>query len=281
MTTLLNKGLFKKTLLTTSLLVTLSSANVLAHDSCDIELDAGVKVNTESITFFNENNNNTLYQIDNDRTLIVDDEIISLSNEQQALVIEYSKSIKAMVPKARNIAIEGVQLAQEGVNIAFNELLGEGNSVGADLSHELTNIQHEVADTFTLEHGVTLGENGIQNNEYFGEGFEDRMEEAVEKAVMSSIGSIMIAVGQEMMFSGGDPEAFETKMESFGENIEKKIEAGTKQIEQKADQLCIAAVQIDHLEDKLKSTIPSLSNVDVISARFEPNKDKHDEKYAM
>ena len=29
----------------------------------------------------------------------------------------------------------------------------------------------------------------------------------------------MIAVGQEMLFSGGDMDAFETRMENFGQHI--------------------------------------------------------------
>ncbi len=277
-----NNKAFNKTLLVATILATLSSASVLAHDSCDVELEAGFNINENSIEFFSEKSKNTLYKIDNDETLIVDGETIDLDDEQQALVIQYSTSIKAMVPQVRTIAIEGVDLALEGVNLAFNELLGEGNDVGADLSYELSKLKDEVSSRFTLEHGFTIGEDGLDNDELLGDEFEQRIESAVEKAVMSSMGSIMMAVGQEMISSGGDSNAFETRMENFGENIEHEMETRAEKIEIKANKLCIAAVEIDKLEEQLKISVEPLADINVISAHYnERISNHHDDKSAM
>ena len=271
---------FKKSLLAATLFATLSSASVMAHDSCDVELEAGFNINENTIEFFNEKSKNILYKIDNDETLIVAGDSIDLDDEQQALVTQYSTSIKAMVPEVRNIAIEGVDLALEGVDLAFNELLGEGNNVGADLTEELSNLRNEVSARFTLEHGFTIGEDGLEGDELLGDEFEQRIESAVEKAVMGSMGSIMVAVGQEMIFSGGDSKAFETKMENFGESIEHEMESRAEQIEYKAEKLCIAAVKIDQLEEQLKDSIESLADINVISASYD-EKARHDDKRAM
>lgn len=277
---------FNKTLLTTTLLVAFSATSALAHNSCDVELESGVKVNENTVEFFEEKSKRTLYIIENDETLIVDGETIDLDSSQQALVTQYSSNIKAMVPKVRNIAIEGVDLAIEGVNLAFNELLGEGNSVGENLSYELENIRDEVAERFTLEHGFTIGEDGLEGDEILGKEFEQRIESAVESTIMSSMGSIMMAVGREMISSGGNPDAFETRMEAFGENIEHEMESRAEQIEHKADKLCLAAVEIDQLEEQLKGSIDSLEDINVISAEYSAdsqrdNKHYHDDKNAM
>jgi len=275
-----NINMLSTTLLATTILATLSATSVLADDGCDVELAAGFNINENTLEFFSEKSKKTLYKIDNDETLIVAGETIDLDNEQQALVTQYSTSIKAMVPQVRKIAIEGVDLALEGVNLAFNELLGEGNDVGADLTKELSNLRDEVADRYTLERGFTIGEDGLDNDELLGDDFEQRIESAVEKAVMGSMGSIMMAVGKQMMTSGGDGNTFETRMESFGENIEQEMESRAEKIEQKANKLCLAAVNIDKLEEQLKTRIEPLAKIDVLTTNHRMN--KHiDDKSAM
>lgn len=273
-------NMLSTTLLTTTMLAALSSTSALAYDGCDVELAAGFNINENSLEFFSETSKKTLYKIDNDEILIVAGETIALDEKQQALVTQYSTSIKAMVPKVRKIAIEGVDLALEGVNLAFNELLGEGNDVGADLTKELSNLRDEVAERYTLERGFTIGEDGLDNDELLGDEFEQRIESAVEKAVMGSMGSIMMAVGKEMMTSGGDGNTFETRMESFGENIEQEMESRAEKIEQKANELCLAAVSIDKLEEQLKASIEPLKKIDVLTAKYSMKKHS-DDKSAM
>ncbi len=268
-----NKAMFTKlpkTLIAITLISVFSSKLIYAHDShesCDIDLEAGLTIDESKIEFFDpDNNKQALYSIDTDNNLEVDGENIYLDSSQQLLVEEYATSIRAMVPQVRSIAIEGVDLALEGVNLAFNELLGEGNSVGADLSHELSTLKEEVEQRFTIEHGVTIGENGLEDDELLGDEFEERIESAVEKAVMGSMGSLLVALGQEMIFSGGDTDAFETRMESFGQSIEQKMELRAEQIEQKADSLCLAVVEIDQLEEAMRASIEPLADINVITA---------------
>jgi len=277
-----NKAIFTqlpKTLIVITLISVFVSKALYAHDSCDVDLDAGLTINESSIEFFDpDNNQHVLYSIDKNYQLMVRGDIVALNDEQQILVEQYSTSIRAMVPQVRNVAIEGVDLALEGVNLAFNELLGEGNDVGANLTQELSSIKEEVAERFTIEHGFTLGENGLENDELLGEKFEQRIESAVEKAVMGSMGSLLVALGQEMMFSGGDNDAFETRMESFGENIEHEMELRVGRIEREAERLCLAVIEIDQLEEKLKSSISPLADINVITAKLTRSHDEHDKR---
>ncbi len=274
-----NKAIFTKlpkTLIAVTLLSVFLTKALYAHESCDVELDAGVTINESTIEFFDpDKKQQTLYKIDDDNNLIIGGDYVSLNNDQQALVEQYSSNIRAMVPQVRNIALEGVDLALEGVNLAFNELLGEGNDVGADLTQELSLLKEEVATRFTIEHGFTIGENGLDDDELLGDEFEERIESAVEKAVMGSMGSLLVALGQEMIFSGGDTNAFETRMESFGENIEHEMESRAEKIEKKAELLCLDAVVIDQIEEQLKASIEPLENINVITVK--PSKSHQDD----
>ena len=279
-----NKAIFTKlpkTLIAVTVLSVFLSKALYAHESCDVDLDAGVTINESSIEFFSpDKNKQTLYKIDDDSNLIVNGDYVSLNDEQQELVEQYSSNIRAIVPQARNIALEGVDLAMDGVNLAFNELLGEGNDIGVDLTQELSSLKEEVATRFTIEHGFTIGENGLDDDELFGEEFEQRIESAVEKAVMGSMGSLLVALGQEMLFSGGDTDAFETRMESFGENIEHEMESRAEKIEQKAELLCLDVVEIDKIEDQLQASVESLEDINVITVKYS-NNDHDDDKSSM
>ncbi len=244
----------------------LASTPILAHDvntdSCDVDLNAGVKITTNSIEF--SKNGESLYQIVGRDGLIVDGEAIMLSSSQAALVQDYSNSIRAVVPEVKSIAIEGIALATEGVNLAFNELLGEGNEVGAELTHELANLSNEIDNRLSVENGIEIGEDGVVGEDFFGEEFEQRIEENIERAIKNSMGSLLIAVGQEMMFSGGDMEAFETRMEDFGQRIEHQMETRGLALEQKADAICESIVAIDQLETELQNEIDALSDINII-----------------
>ncbi|MDX2371094.1 MAG: DUF2884 family protein, partial [Colwellia sp.] len=244
-----------KVLSAVAVLSIFSSVNLYAQDACNIELDASLTLNESTLEFFNaaqgsENKKKILYKVDNDHSLIVHGHEIDLNAHQQALVTKYSTSIRAMVPQVRTIAFEGVDLALEGVNLAFNGLLGEGNNVGAELTQELSTLRDEVAMRFTAKHGITINENSVNNKDFTGEEilgkeFEQRIESAVEKAVINSMGSLLVVMGQEMLLSGGDSNALETRMENFGESLANEMALRTEKIKRKADALCFPIVDID------------------------------------
>lgn len=275
-----------KALSTVAVLSIFASSNLYAHNTCNINLEAGLTLDETSIEFFNtesgsKNKKQTLYKITHDRSLTVAGKTIALTDHQQTLLTQYSTSIRAMVPQVRTIAIEGVDLALEGVNLAFNELLGEGNNVGTELTQELSILRDEVATRFTEKHGITIGDKNSQHftgEEILGKEFEQRIESAVEKAVINSMGSLLVIMGQEMLSSGGDSNALATRMENFGDNIADEMESRAKQIEQKADVLCLAAVGIDQLEEQVKASISPLANINVVSATLH---EKQDDKSMM
>jgi len=271
----------KPPLLLATIFTSLVSTSAFATNSCDVNLTAGFTVNVDTIEFFNEGNERILYKIVDDEELSVAGKTIKLNTAQQQLINHYSTSIKAMVPKVRSVALEGVDLALEGVNLAFDELLGAGNHVGADLTKELLSLRDEVAANYTLEHGFTLGSNGLTHDELFDEAFEGRVQATVEKAVMNSMGSIMVALGQEMLTTGEAGEGFTVRMEKFGDTIKNRMKVGAETLEYKAEQICKAAFNIDNIEEQLQSSISALAEIDVFTV-IEAERDfEHLDKRAM
>jgi len=257
--------------------ILLASGSVAAHDtsfssdSCDVDLNAGVTINKQEVAF--TKNDKELYKIVGNTHLVVNDETISLSGSQQELVAKFSHDVRAVVPEVKGIALEALDLASEGVTLAFNELLGEGNDVGAELSEHLAAIKFDIDRELDLEKEISIDEHGNFGDGTFGEEFEQRIEEAVESTIKNSMGTLLIAVGQEMLFSGGDPDAFEARMETFGEQIEQQMEERASVIEEKAEALCHSVLAIDALEEQMKLEIDALAGFDVVTAN--KSHDKH------
>lgn len=264
-----------KKILATVLLVATSGAyahnSSFNNDSCNIELNGGIKINKDFIEIFK--NNDSLYKITNNDVLTINGQEISLSASQRSLITEYSTSIRAVLPEIKEIATDAISLANDGVNLAFNELLGEGNDVGAEITGHLTEIRAEIDSKFAENKEFYIDENGFSGSEFFGEDFEKRMESAIEETVKNSMGSLMIAVGQEMLFAGGNMNAFETRMENFGQKIEHEMETRGKQLEIRADALCHSAIAIDALEAQLQLNITELASFDVLTASNKQSKD--------
>lgn len=251
----------KTTLATAALFVCTST---FAHDSsCDADIQGGISIQQNVVEF--SQHKKSLYKIVDDQYLFVKGEEVYLDNNQQALVSQYSKEIKAIVPQAKGVALEALDLAVEGVNLAFNELLGSGNDVGHELTMSLNDIRSEINENLSLENGLYVDENGIDGEDLIGEEFEQRIESVMEEAIKNSMGSLMIAVGQEMLFSGGDMEAFETRMEDFGQRIEHEMETKGEALEKSANAICSSLVEIDELENRMTNEIDALADFNMLN----------------
>ena len=269
---------FHYTLIASALTVSLASSAAFAHESCNVDLSAGFTINTSSIEFLQEDSEHdgkqrSLYKIIESKKLLIDSQNIELTDTQQVLLQKYDEKIRQLVPQVKSVAIEGVDLAVDGINLAFNGLLGEGNSVAADLTKELTLIREHVIANLSIEKGIYVGVDGLASEELLGKDFEQRIESAIEKAVLNSMGSIMIAIGQQMMAADGDGQNFETRMENFGETIEKEMTVRSAQIEKKAQALCLSIAEVDALEEQLKGQIKPLADTNVFTVTVEHDED--------
>jgi hypothetical protein len=271
---------FHVTLIASTLTATLASSAAYAHQSCNVDLSAGFTINENTIEFLQANDDNnkeqrSLYTITGGDKLTVGTDKVALTRSQQAIVKQYDAKIRQLVPQVKSVAIEGVDLAVEGVNLAFNGLLGEGNAVATDLTKELTLIREQVVNNLSIEKGISVGVDGLESEELLGKDFDQRIESAVERAVLNSMGSILMAVGQQMMTADGSENSFETRMENFGDTIEQEMETRTAQIEEKSQALCVNIAKLDEIEERLKAEVESLATTNVFTVTQSSSDEEH------
>jgi hypothetical protein len=146
------------------------------------------------------------------------------------------------------------------VSLALTPIFGD--ATGAKLDELLAGIQTRI-DEAAYQQGdkFYLGATESSIEEAFNEDFEQEMEAMIK----NSMGSFMMALGAEMMSSEGGSfeekmEAFSTKMESVGEDIELQIADQSEAIEAKAEKICADFEELMVLESEVRQSIPELAS---------------------
>lgn len=249
--------------------LTCFSATALAQQ-CDVELQGDLKLENKVLTVTLDSN--TQMKIDEYHTLFLNGELYPVNAEQQKSVESYYDGISQAAPQVADIAIDAVALANTALNEVFTELLGADSSALENLSEKLQELDQQVNYNFYAQDGsLRIDSKSFENGDFFGQEWEKNFEQAIEQVVTESIGTLMVAIGSEILFSGGDMDAFEKKMERFGQRLEKTMEFQAEALEDKADNLCATLADVDSAETQLQKQIKQLSGLDVLqikSARY-------------
>jgi hypothetical protein len=243
--------------------VLLCGATQVSANQCNIEFNGNLSLENQILRIQTGDNKDVL--IDANKTLFVDGQKITLSSRQRQWVANYYDGISDTVPAAAEIAADALTLASGAINHAFGQLLGDDSEVLTDLTHKIDSLNEEIQFNFYAEDGsIRLHSEQFKNGEFFGRQWEYEFEQAVEEIVTQSIGQLMVAVGTQLIFGGGDMDEFEQRMETFGEQMENKIEYQSVALEAKASALCTTLAKIDYMESKLQENISELADLDVL-----------------
>ena len=190
-------------------------------DQCDINIDGHMKLEDRVLTVTTEDKDKIA--IDEAHNLYVNGDQIYLDADQQQWVEDYYQGIHNAVPQVADIAIEGIAIASEAITLVFGELLGHDSNAVHDLTDKLEDMNQRIHYNFYADDGsIRLDSDEFENGNFFGEEWENEFEQAIEELVFDSMGRLMIAIGSEMIMSGGNMDAFENRMETFAADIEEK-----------------------------------------------------------
>ncbi len=239
-------------------------------NQCNVELNGNMQLENNVLVVTLDND--TRLTIDQDKTLYVDGIALTLDTQQQGWVDNYYDGINQAAPQAAAIATDAVALASTALNEVFTELLGSDNTALADLADKLRNLDQQIQYNFYADNGnIRLHSESFENGGFFGEQWEAQFEEAIEDLVTDSIGHLMVAIGTQLIFNGGDMHEFEQKMERFGEQMEQKVEYQAEALEKKSEELCSTLAQVDYAETQLQQ-ISQLAELDIIQVYDQPQR---------
>ncbi|GIU51582.1 YggN family protein [Shewanella sp. KT0246] len=229
-------------------------------EQCNVTLNYDVTVEPKKLLISEKGEE--LYRVEMGE-LYVEGSKIKLDSKQSKLLNDYSEELSQQVPEIIDLVNEVVVLATDAVSLALTPIFGD--ATGAKLDELLTGIQSRV-DEAAYQQGdkFYLGATESSIEDAFNEDFEKEM----EAMIANSMGSFMMAIGAEMMSSEGGSfeekiEAFSTKMEKVGEDIELQIADQSQAIEEKAEKICADFEELMVLESEVRQSIPELSSYEL------------------
>lgn len=225
------------------------------HDSCDISLNYDVTAKPQWLSV--AENDVERYRIEGDK-LFVDGKQVSLNAEQRQLVAQYRDGISEQLPKVIGLVDDAMDIATDAVGGALTPLLGDEGST--KLNQALEKLHSRLGDL--AYHRGDVYYVGA-SEESIDAAFNDEFSDEIEQVVMSSMGSILMNIGKSMM--DGDMEDFGAKMDRMGEEIEARVDAKSKVLEQHADELCSSFEQLQVTEQQLQQQIPELTKYTLIA----------------
>lgn len=272
--------MMKKTLIAASFTTALMAPVAMAHDEndehsnfsfggqqCNLEFNNSLRLDKNVIEI--TGSNDKVMRIDNQANLYVDGTQVDLSSKEQQAVADYADGLREKLPQVAEIAMDGVKLAgsaleevSKALNIPAFESLGE---VMTTVSTEL-HARFYDGDTFVFDQA-----NFDSMDEAFGPEFDAKIEKAIEETMMESVGSILVAIGSELLTSGGSMTAMEQRFENMGKAIEEKMEKEAAGLEQKAEALCGSFLVLAQQENELQSLVPNLEDYDLFSVKMGKN----------
>ncbi len=268
-----------KLLLSVAVTSALISGHAFAHDtsfqnnSCDMELDGHIQYYQGDLTV--QMDNGSVMTIDAQHNMTLNGESVSLDSEQQRWVSEYYNNIDIAIPMTLTIASEGLQIANVAVTEVFTELLG-GDQMGDDFNELFNSLETKLNTSFYDDAGnIRVDSTKFDEPGWFDESWEQEFETQIESLISESMGRILIAVGTQMLWEGGDMSEFEQKMERWGEDLEYRLESQAASLEEKGDALCKVLKKADYAEGKMQASISGLDDLNLLDIDHRDHHEQH------
>lgn len=222
------------------------SCTVSGHSSvCTYSTDFNIEINQESVLF--KKQQGEVFEFKGN-SLLINNEVMELTEKQQAASKNFQREAREMVPKIAEIAVEGAELGVKAATIAINALFADSPDAKNELIKPIEaisdkikqNISKTQLNTQTLEASL---------EDAFDKEFEKMIETAVSRYSGRIIGSVLGSI-----FSGDGEELkdLEFRMENLEQDIDDYVEVNAKKIEQKADALCDDMIALDRFDNQLQ-----------------------------
>ncbi|WP_105903075.1 DUF2884 family protein [Vibrio gangliei] len=246
----------KKTLLATAL--TLSSFTALAQaPRCDININNELHLKDNVVSVYQQGQPKVV--IDQNNQVFINGDKLDLNQLQQQAVQTYREKVSTYVPKAKDIADQGVQLANDVIDDvsesfqdpnAFNNLKQAMNDFYADIESRYYNNgewvlkKDAVGDAIANWKADSAAAMQRFNGEFFSSAF------AALSNQMKQDGSVNLS-------------DLQNKLIELKTKVQTKLESQSAELQQEATDYCTDLQGIAKDEEKLRQQIPELKGYEV------------------
>lgn len=251
--------------LVVALVLLLVAVAVQAKGGCGVELEGGLRITNTALEF--SEGEKIRYKILNDQTLVVNDRPLGLDQKQQLLVKQYATGIRALVPEVRQLTLDGVDLASQAMGLVFQELLEPDNQTALSVRNEFMLLRNDIEKSFVTGKPININQKGVQDNDYLGMDFEARISKIVEASGREISWNMIKSLGAAIFSKDDKKGDFETRMNKFGERMEREMGVRAQKMERNGDRVCSSILALDRKEEELRQSIKEVSSFNLIKLK--------------
>lgn len=246
---------------------TLFSSMTMAseHNNCSLQLKDDLVIKQSQVEL--KRGDESLWRINNQGALWVNGQAVDTDRATSANLQQYQAGLRDSAKDTVVLVADALEMANTAVTRVMEQFgvdtSDQSSKINAALDNMRTNMNQVVyrdGDDITI-HGSKM--------DRIGHGFEQEMSSAVEESMSEVAGNVLMMVGKAMAGGEGTFEqrmqAFETKMDKFGEDLDAEMNAKGDALEARGQQICSQLQTLDSLEQQIQAQVPQMANFDVIS----------------
>ena len=224
---------------------------------CDVTSDYSTKVDVGRISFTNDKTHRVVTLLPGG-VIEVDGRALNLNAEDRQRALELEHAIRTIIPDAKALAVDAVAIAFEAV--------AHVSAAFASNAHEARQSAERIARTATEMKRV------INARDDWGPQSEQEISQLIEGSVKSLIGEMVgnIAAQAIKVALSGDEAAVDeltARAGSIEQNVEKAVGKRAKELEVRADALCVRVQDLDRIESGIRTRLPDGSALDLIQVK--------------
>jgi len=255
------KTIFKSA--TVAVALSLSLGTAVAHSdnmTCDADFAYNIEIQDKGLSFSSKDQEKVLITASSE--LFLDGQKQLLSPEQLELLEEYNQKVRDLLPLASGVAEEASSIAIEAVGSVAAALLQDSPERAEEFVARVETISAELKQHISNTHLRPEALVDYVESSDFEAEFESLIETAVTEFMENNVGEMIAAA-----MSGNEEKvkAFEKRMESFGKDLEDKMERRAEQLELQAEKLCDLVQNIDKTETQLVKAFNKFDSYQLIT----------------
>ncbi|RDX35622.1 DUF2884 family protein [Kangiella sp. HD9-110m-PIT-SAG07] len=255
------KTIIKSAAVAVALSLGLGTATAHSDDlACDADFAYNIDIKESGLSFSTQDQEKVL--ITSSSELFLDGQKQFLSSQQLELLEQYNQRVRELLPLASGVAEEASAMAIEAVGSVTAALLHDNPDKAEEFVAKVETISAELKQHISQTHLRPEAVVDYVESSDFEAEFESLIKIAVTEFMENNVGEMVTAA-----MSGNEKKvkAFEERMESFGKDLEDKMELRAEKLELQAEKLCDLVENIDKTETQLVKAFNKFDSYQLIT----------------
>lgn len=241
-----------------------SSMTMASESNCSMQLNDDLIVNSNQVEL--KRGDESLWRINNQGALWIKGQVVDTDRATSANLQQYQAGLRDSAKDTVVLVADALEIANTAVTRVMEQFGVDTGDQRSKVNAALDKMRSNI-DQVVYSHGDEIQIHGSKMDS-LDNGFDKELSIAMEESMAEVTGNVLMMVGKAMAGGEGTFEqrmqAFETKMDKFGEDLDAEMQAKGDALEARGQLICNKLQTLDSLEQQIQAQVPQMADFDVI-----------------